>query len=105
MSIKRFPLLLASLAAFALFALPALASDASKDHASCDKHAKHIDHVIGAKKALEAYHVLHGDKGDDTHIIAELKHDHPDIEHELEEFVKSGCTDKDLEAHAHDDDH
>lgn len=70
----------------------------------CDAHAIHIDHIIGAKKALEAYHVLHGDNADANHIIEALKHDYPKIEHELEDFVKAGCSDKDLEVHAHDDD-
>ncbi len=95
--------LLSAIAGTAMLATPVLAGSASHD--SCDAHAKHIDHVIGAAKALEAFHVLHGDKSDDTHIIDALKHDHPDVEHELEEYVKSGCTEADLEAHAHDDDH
>jgi len=102
MNIKKTPTLLAMLAAGILFALPASAEFA--DHGSCDEHAKHIDHEIGAQKALQAYHILHGDNSDPGHIIDELKHDHPKIEHELEEFVSNGCTDKDLEAHAHDDD-
>lgn len=76
----------------------------AEKHDDCDAHAVHIDHVIGAKKALEAYHVLHGDTADTNHIIDALKHDHPKVEHELEAFVKSGCSAKDLEAHAHDDD-
>lgn len=102
MSKTRTPLLIATLAATALFASPVLAEDAA--HADCDAHAVHIDHEIGAEKALEAYHVLHGDAADEHHVIDALKAEHPEIEHELEEFVKSGCTDADLEAHAHDDD-
>ncbi len=95
--------LLSALAVTAFFAFP-IASQATEDF-NCDEHAKHIDHEIGAKKALEAYHVLHGDHGDDHHVVEELKKDHPNIEHELEAYVAKGCTDKDLEAHAHDDDH
>jgi len=94
-------ILLAS--AIALFGLLSVSAQA-ENHADCDAHAVHIDHVIGAKKALEAYHVLHGDTADTNHIIDALKHDHPKVEHELEEFVKSGCSAKNLEAHAHDDD-
>lgn len=88
----------------ALLIIP-FAANAEMSHDDCDAHAKHIDHEIGAVKAIEAYHVLHGDNTDDTHVIDDLKHDHPDVEHELEEFVESGCTIADLEAHAHDDDH
>lgn len=97
------PKLLVSAIAAVFFTFPSLAN--TSDHDSCDAHAKHIDHVIGAEKAIMAFHVLHGDNADAGHIIDELKHDHPDIEHELEAFVKSGCTLHDLEAHAHDDDH
>ncbi len=92
-------------AAISLLIMPASSAMASEDaHADCDSHAKHIDHEIGAKQALEAYHVLHGDSGDDHHVIEALKKEHPDIEHELEAFVASGCTAADLDAHAHDDD-
>ena len=97
---KKTLLLASTIAVFGFVATTAQA----EDKAECDAHAKHIDHVIGAKKAIEAYHVLHGDNEDANHIIDALKHDHPKVEHELEEFVKNGCSIKDLEAHAHDDD-
>ncbi len=77
----------------------AFAADAG---AECDKHAIHIDKEIGIEKALDAYHVLHGDKEDDHHIIDELKKTHPEVEKELEEYVAAGCTEKELKAHAHD---
>ncbi|MGB1199786.1 MAG: hypothetical protein ACPG46_12110 [Thalassotalea sp.] len=94
-------LLLASvISIFGFLSTSALANK----HSDCDAHAKHIDHIIGAKKAIEAYHILHGDTADTTHVIETLKKAHPKVEHELEEFVKSGCSIKDLEAHAHDDD-
>mgnify|MGYP000515952340 CR=1 FL=1 len=93
-------LLVSALSVFAMTSTSALADKNSE----CDAHAKHIDHVIGAKKALEAFHVLHGDTKDTNHIVDSLKKSHPDAEHELEEYVKSGCSIKDLEAHAHDDD-
>lgn len=96
-------LTVAAAAALLLTSGAAMASDDA--HADCDAHAKHIDHEIGAKQALEAYHVLHGDAADEHHVIETLKAEHPDIEHELEAFVASGCSDADLEAHAHDDDH
>ena len=103
MTDKHSKLLLSTLSAAVLFTVPFLAS--ADDHGSCDSHARHIDHEIGAQKAIAAFHVLHGDNADSGHIIDELKHDHPDIEHELEAFVSSGCAITDLEAHAHDDDH
>ena len=68
----------------------------------CDAHATHIDHEIGIEKALDAYHVLHGDKADDHHIIDDLKKEHPEIEHELEEYVAAGCGEAELKAHAND---
>lgn len=96
-------LLIAAFGVSGVLALPTLSM--ASDHASCYAHAEHIDHEVGAKKALEVFHVLHGDKADSHHVVDEMKHDHPDIEHELEAFVKSGCSAADLEAHAHDDDH
>ena len=95
-------LLLPALAAAALITFP-LTAQATEDF-NCDEHAKHLDHEIGAEKALEAYHVLHGDNGDEHHVVEELKKDHPDIEHELEDYAAKGCTEAELEAHTHDDD-
>ena len=93
-------LTLSLFAAGVIFTMPAAAE--IFDKADCDAHAAHIDQVIGAEKALDAYHVLHGDKEDDHHIIDELKETHPDVEHELEDYVASGCSDENLKAHAHD---
>ncbi len=100
MTFTKKTFLFSALAVTAFLAYP-VASQAG-DY-NCDEHAAHIDHEIGVEKALDAYHVLHGDKEDDHHIIDELKKTHPDVEHELEEYVEKGCSDKELEAHAHDD--
>ncbi|MCB1532836.1 MAG: hypothetical protein KDJ35_08200 [Alphaproteobacteria bacterium] len=97
----RTPLLLSMLAGIALLAAPAMAEEA---HADCDAHAAHIDHEIGAEHALEAFHVLHGDQADEHGVVEALKAEHPDLEHELEEYANSGCTAAELEAHAHDAD-
>ncbi|PCI00600.1 MAG: hypothetical protein COB76_03275 [Alphaproteobacteria bacterium] len=94
-------LLLTTLSAGALFMAAPMTAQASDDY-DCDAHAAHIDHEIGAEKALEAYHVLHGDATDDHHIIDDLKKSHPDIEHELEEYTAKGCGEKELNAHAND---
>lgn len=93
-------LLVATVSAAAFFASPTVTM--ANDGFNCDEHAAHIDHEIGAEKALEAYHVLHGDQADEHHVIEELKKEHADIEHELEEYAAKGCTEKELEAHAHD---
>lgn len=95
---KQTSLMLSAAAALVMLSAPVIAEDAY----DCDAHAAHIDHEIGAEKALDAYHVLHGDKADDHHIIEELKKEHPGIEHELEEYNSKGCTIEALEAHAHD---
>lgn len=84
------------------FMFSASAANAESSHADCDAHAAHIDHEVGATKALEAFDVLHGDHGDTKHVVENMKKEHPAIEHELEEFVKSGCKRADLEAHAED---
>ena len=96
MKLNRMFLLTSAFAISALLSIPAFAAY------YCDAHATHIDHEIGAEDALDAYHVLHGDKADDHHIIDKLKAEHPDVEKELEEYVAAGCSDKELEAHAHD---
>ena len=100
MNIKRTFLLASAIAMCGLLSAPSYA----EEHFDCDAHAAHIDHEIGAKAAIEAYHILHGDTKDEHHTIDKLKEEHPDIEHELEEYTKNGCTDAELRAHAHDDD-
>ncbi len=80
---------------------PAMTTHAENAY-DCDAHAAHIDHEIGVEKALDAYHVLHGDKTDVHHIIDELKKTHADVEHELEEYVAKGCSNEELIAHAND---
>jgi hypothetical protein len=100
MTDKTSKLLLTTLALGALFIAPAITH--AEDAYDCDAHAVHIDHEIGAEKALDAYHVLHGDKADDHHIIDKLKKTHADIERELEEYVAKGCSGKELEAHKDD---
>ena len=102
MTDKTSRLLLTTLTFGALFIAPTITH--AEDTYDCDAHAIHIDHVIGVKKALDTYHVLHGDKTDDHHLIYEFKKTHPDVEHELEEYVAKGCSDTELEAHA-DDEH
>ena len=89
-------------ALYATLLLTALIPFSANAAGDCDTHAKHIDHEIGADDALAAYDVLHGDHADDNNVIAKLKKEHPDVEHELEEFVKAGCSRHDLEAHADD---
>jgi hypothetical protein len=79
-----------------------IAAPVQAEDYDCDAHATHIDAEIGAEKALDAFHVLHGDHADDHHIVDELKKSHPDIEHELEEYVKHGCGEAELKAHADD---
>jgi hypothetical protein len=101
MTDKTSRLLLTTFAFGALLIAPAITH--AEDAYDCDAHATHIDHEIGVEKALDAYHVLHGDKTDDHHIIYELKKTHPDVEHELEEYVAKGCSDIELEPHANDE--
>ncbi|MEM0929189.1 MAG: hypothetical protein AAGC81_19805 [Pseudomonadota bacterium] len=68
----------------------------------CDAHAIHIDQVLGADTALKAYDILHDHTADPAHLIDDLKAEHPDVEHELEDYVAAGCTRALLVAHAHD---
>jgi len=68
----------------------------------CDAHAVHIDDVLGADTALKAYDILHDHTADPAHLIDDLKAKHPSVEHELEDYVKAGCSRELLVAHAHD---
>ncbi len=95
-------MLKASIPALIGAAALALGTPAMAETYSCDDHAAHIDHSIGAQQALEAFHVLHGDKADDHHVVETLKKEHPEIEKELEEYVSHGCGEGELKAHMND---
>lgn len=72
------------------------------DDYDCETHAMHIDKVIGTEQALDAYHILYGDHDDDHNMLDAMKEEHPDLEHELEEFVSNHCSIDLLKAHADD---